>query len=477
MTKKELEALLRADFGVFLNRVFLELHPQGELQWNWHMDLLVDRLARVMTGEIRRLIITVPPRHLKSIIVSVAFVAWLLGKDPRKRVICASYGQDLADKHARDTRQIMSSDWYKDAFDTRISKGREAVFDFETTQQGGRMATSVGGVLTGRGGDLLIIDDPIKPDEALSKSQRESANQWYDHTLYTRLNDKLNGGIIIVMQRLHLEDLVGHVLQKEPWEVVNLPAMATEREEWRYSTLLGPTVKVRKVGELLHPSRESPATLAALRETLGEYAYSAQYQQSPVPFGGMIVKEIWIRYYGLNELPTSFDNVIQSWDTANKVSELSDYSVCTTWGIKGKYVYLLSVFRKRLAYPDLKREVREQARMHGAKVILIEDKASGTQLIQELTQDGLYGVKGIKPTTEKGMRLNAQTAMIENGFVLFPASAPWLKDFIAELTSFPSTKYDDQVDSVAQALAWISESAREPGMLVWIREQAETLRR
>ena len=285
LTQAEFDVLLRNDLATFIARTFAHLDPQTTYAHNWHIDLLADRLTQVYQGKLRRLIITVPPRSLKSICASVAFPAWVLGRDPSKRIICASYGQELAFKLARDNMAVMSADWFLRAFATRLAAQRTAAGDFETTQRGGRMATSVGGVLTGRGGDIVIIDDPVKPDEALSDAQRQAANDWFDNTLYTRLNDKRTGAIVIIMQRLHLDDLVGHVLEKEDWEVINLPAIAQEDEVWDYATFLGPTQYVRQAGELLHPAREPQHVLDALRTTLGEYTFSAQYLQSPVPVG------------------------------------------------------------------------------------------------------------------------------------------------------------------------------------------------
>jgi len=469
LTQTEFDVLLRNDLGTFVAKTFAHLDPQTRFAHNWHIDLLADRLTQVYEGKIRRLIITVPPRSLKSICASVAFPAWVLGRNPAKRLICASYGQELAQKLARDTAAVMGSDWYQRAFATRMAQ-RSATADFETTERGGRMATSVGGVLTGRGGDIVIIDDPVKPDEALSEAQRQAANTWFDNTLYSRLNDKRTGAIVIIMQRLHLDDLVGHVLEKEAWEVVNLPAFALEDEHWTYDTPWGSKTHDRKTGEALHPTREPLPVLEALRRTLGEYAFSAQYLQSPVPLGGGIVKSEWLRYYEPSDKPESFDSIVQSWDTANKESELADYSVCTTWGVKRDKLYLLHVLRKRMEYPQLKRAVIEQARDWNAKIVLIEDKASGTQLIQELRQT-FSKVKPVKPDGDKVMRMLAQTAAIENGRVLIPKDAYWLQDYIQELVTFPKAKYDDQVDSTAQALKWITIQGIEPAYITFMRMQ------
>jgi predicted phage terminase large subunit-like protein len=468
MTSTQFDMLLRNDLSAFIQRCFQHLDPNTEYAHNWHLSLLADRLTEVYEGRLKRLIINVPPRSLKSIAASVAFPAWVLGNDPSKRLICVSYGQDLSEKMARDCQAIMQSPFYQRAFATRLST-RSAAFDFETTARGGRMSTSVGGVLTGRGGDIVIIDDPVKPDEALSEAKRMSANAWYDNTLYSRLNNKKDGAIVIIMQRLHLDDLVGHVLSKEQWEVVSLPAVAQEPEVWRFNTLAGPQVKAREPGDLLHEGREGLAELEAIQHNLGTYTYSAQYLQSPVPPGGSIVKTAWLNRYREEEKPERFDRIIQSWDTANTAKELSDYSVCTTWGMKGKQTYLLHVLRKRMEYPDLKRAVIEQRRIWSANTVLIEDKASGTQLIQELRASKVPQVKGIKPIGDKVIRLRNQTPQIENGLIRFPERAPWWDEYEYELISFPACKYYDQVDSTSQALEWIETAGREPAAITYFK--------
>ena len=221
----EYEALVRADFAGFAERAFHELNPQTDFATNWHFRVIAAKLTAVYQGRIRRLVVNMPPRHLKSHLASVAFPAWCLGRNPSLQVLCVSYAQDLADKLARDCRRIVMSDWYQRLFPTRLAPRHQAVSEFETTQQGSRLATSVGGVLTGRGADIIVIDDPLKPEEALSQAQRRSANEWFDHTLYSRLNDRQSGAIVLIMHRLHEDDLAGHVLTQEDWEVVRLPAI------------------------------------------------------------------------------------------------------------------------------------------------------------------------------------------------------------------------------------------------------------
>ena len=455
ITPAEYRALLRTDLYTFIERSFYELNPETEFQHNWHIEKIAEELEKCRRGETRHLIINEPPRSLKSHMVSIAFPAYLLGHDPTARIVAASYGQDLADNHAFGCLRVMRSSWYGHLFPaTRLDSPRPAVSDYRTTRSGFRLSLSVGGPLIGRGGDFIIIDDPLKPEEALSDVQRKSVNDWFDHTLLPRLDNKETGRIILIMQRLHEDDLVGHLLERPGWKLLHLHAIAEEDETHEICTTLGTRRVVRRAGEALHPQRESLETLAKIRENMGEYNFAGQYQQAPAPFGGGLVKAEWFKTYSPAGGPPSFQMKIQSWDTANKSSEFSDYSVCTTWGVNGKDIYLLHVCRKRMDYPELKRTIRELANLYQPRVILIEDKASGTALIQELIYEGLYAVKAYKPTMDKVMRMHSVCSTIENGFVRIPDKAPWLAEYLHELTTFPRGKYDDQADSTSQALDW-----------------------
>src|SRR3954453_21338547 len=240
LTRAEYEFLLRRDFATFAGRCFQDLNRSTALAMNWHLEVIAAKLTAVREGKIHRLIINLPPRHLKSLMASIAFPAWCRGLAPTAQILCVSYAQDLADKLARDCRSIMISPWYRRIFPTRLAPQRQAVQEFITTRQGFRLATSTGGVLTGRGADFMLIDDPLKPEEALSKARREATNEWYANTLYSRLNDKCSGAIVIIMQRLNEDDLVGHVLGQEPWEVVCFPAIAEAEEVHDIETIWGP---------------------------------------------------------------------------------------------------------------------------------------------------------------------------------------------------------------------------------------------
>lgn len=318
-----------------------------------------------------------------------------------------------------------------------------------------------------------MIDDPLKADEALSDARRESVNEWFDNTLRSRLNRQEKGAIIIIMQRLHANDLVAHVLETEDWRVLSFSAIAEEDKSYEIRNPYQTTRFRRNEGDILQPSLTPRPVLEALRKAMTPYHFAAQYQQNPQPPSGNIVKREWLKFYTPEEKPDDFGTILQSWDTAVKDTELANFSVCTTWGVKDRKAYLLDVFRKKLSFPDLKRSVQSFAELHNAAVVLIEDMSSGSSIIQQLRAEGFSKVRAA-PSLDgnKVMRLNGQTPMIEGGFVLFPKWADWLETYLSELLSFPSSNYDDQVDSTVYALAWIGENPRWPGNLIkrpWMR--------
>jgi predicted phage terminase large subunit-like protein len=444
------QALLRHDLRAFVHKVFVALTLGQTYVRSWHIDAIIYQLERIRRGEIRRLIINMPPRSLKSITASVAFPAFLLGHDPTKRIICVSYSGDLAKKHSNDFRAVLESAWYREIFpDTRIGLYKNTETEIELTARGFRLATSVGGTLTGRGGDTIIIDDPLKPDDAYSESRRTAANQWFANTLLSRLDDKRTGAIVVVMQRVHLDDLTGYLLgQSDEWKLLSLPAIAYADE----------TIPIglhrsysRKAGEALSV-REPLATLEAMKLEIGGDAFSAQYQQTPVPPGGMMIKREWIKRY--TELPPRSEQLytLQSWDTASKGGPDNDWSVGTTWIVaKGRRWYLVDVARFRADYPTLKAEVIRTAKRWKPRKVLVEDKGTGTSLVQELKRH-VAGIIPVEPEGDKVKRMAVASAKIEAGQVFLPERARWLSDLEAELFAFPGSRHDDQCDSISQAL-------------------------
>ena len=452
------QAVLRTDFNAFVEMAARTINSGAPYLPNWHIEAITYQLLRCRDGEVSRLLITQPPRSLKSICTSVAYVAWMLGHDPTLRFICVSYSNELAAELARQFRLVIDSNWYRELF-PGMRPAKDTGLELVTTRGGGRLGTSIGGTLTGRGADVIVIDDPLKAEDAQSKVARDRVNSWFAETLLSRLNDKSQGVIVAVMQRLHEEDLAGHLLEQGGWQHLDLLAIAIDDEE---IALSADEVHCRKTGEALHPERESLDTLAGIKATIGSLTFSAQYQQRPVPLEGNLIKRPWFRTYDLLPLVGPGIQVIQSWDPATTVNKHSDYSSCTTWlNVKQDY-YLKHVLRERLEYPDLKRRIISMARQHGAQVLLIEDAGAGKHLIQDLRDESNPGVPrpiGPKPEVDKVTRMAAQAAKIEAGQVYLPKEAPWLDIFLSELLGFPNTKHDDQVDSVSQFLTWASRSA------------------
>jgi len=456
--QRVLAATLRQDLPSFTEKCFYTVSPADQFRRNWHHEVVAHHLSLCRSGQIKRLIITLPPRYLKSIMTSVAFPAWLLGHDPRQKIVCVSYSQDLAAKHARDCRSVMESRWYLDLFPgTRLDAAKNAEAEFMTSERGFRLATSTGGTLTGRGGNIIIIDDPLKPQDALSDIRREGANQWFDNTLYSRLDNKHEGVIIIVTQRLHLEDLVGHVLKQEDWVHVSMPAIAEVEQTYQLSN--GEQF-ARPVGHVLHPDHEPLEILERNKEALGSYQFSAQYQQNPLPEGGAMIQWDWFRTYDEPPQRTLCDIYLHSWDTASKASELNNYSVCTAWLFKkrdhGADFYLVDVERQRLDYPALKKRIIEKYEQERPNRVIIEDTSSGICVLQDLQGLGIP-LLAFRPEGDKKMRMHAQSAKIEGGLVYIPERAPWLNDFKTEVLQFPVGRYDDQVDSLSQALGWFDK--------------------
>jgi predicted phage terminase large subunit-like protein len=459
-----LDTVLRSDLLAFVRKAFGTVSPGDVFLRNWHLEAMCHELAKVARRETKRLVITIPPRYLKSICASVALPAWVLGHDPSRKIVCVSYAKELAVKHARDCRAVMATPWYRRVFPaTTIDPSKNTETELMTTKRGFRLSTSVGGTLTGRGGNLIIIDDPLKPTDAQSEKARARHIEWCSNTLFSRLDDKENDAIVLIMQRLHVGDLAGHLLQSGGWRHLNLPAIAEIDEQIE----IGPgRIHARARGELLHDERESQATLDTMKLAMGSATFAAQYQQSPVPPGGNMIDWNWFGWHD-GGLPVPFDRIVISWDTAMKPTQLSDYSVGTVWGEWCDFYYLLDLVRERFDYPALRRKVIELYR-HWSNAsglqptILIEDAGSGTSLRQDLYNSGIPAI-GIKPKGDKVMRMSGVSAKIEAGAVYLPRRAPWLDDLRTEILAFPHGVNDDQADSISQALSWLSQPKRRIG--------------
>lgn len=295
----KLDAKTAQDFQLFLRRSLLTINPGSRFSHNWHLAAIAEYLDAAARGEMRRLIINLPPRMLKSTIISVAWPAWLLGHNPRQRIMAASYAQPLATKHSTDCRLVMQSAWYSRVFpDTKLSQGQNEKDRFATTARGHRLAVSVGGAAVGEGGNILIVDDPLNPLQATHAGQRDAANAWFDHTFASRLDDKQRGAIIVVMQRLHAEDLSGYLLAKGTWEHLSLPAIAPKRTMIQ----IGKFSYNRAEGEPLHAAREDAGLLERMQQEMGHHHFAAQYQQAPQKLASQFIKPEWFKRFVLEEI-------------------------------------------------------------------------------------------------------------------------------------------------------------------------------
>ena len=473
------DALLRHDFKMFVRKVFAEVSPQTKYLDNWHIDVICGELEKMLYGENTRLIINIPPRYMKSIICSVALPAYILGKFPKETVVCVSYADELAKKLAADCRRILETPWYKRAFPgTRLALNRRELMDFETTQGGGRYSTTVGGTLTGRGGNWLIIDDPIKPADANSDLLRNKVNEWYGNTLYSRLNDKNKGKILLIMQRTHEQDLTGYLLEsKAGFKQIVMPLVAVREEHWQWKKYLEDKVithhYTRKVGEALHPVREGLDRIEETKQSLGAMAFACQCQQDPLAQGGNIIHWDWFPRYNVKEIihkhclgQIELWQLVFSWDIATKTGATNDYSVCVCAMRSHNKYYILDIKRWKLELPDLVKAAKEYMSqqkerlgkliMYPGKMletrVLVEDVGCGIGFQQALKPLG-YKVDFIHPTEDKKTRCLNITPLLEQGCCLLPDTEEQrFDDFRHEVLGFPNTKHDDQVDALTQLL-------------------------
>ncbi len=443
------EAACRTDFLSFFHRCFQILVPGSTLNMNWHHRAIAYYLELVLRGEIKRLIIAAPPRTLKSLMASVAFPAFLLGRNPTMRVVGISHGSDLANKFSNNCRVVIDSPWYHTLF-PRMQLSKNTETEFHTTQGGYRYARSAEGSLTGFGGGILILDDFQKPMDMGSEARRTSTTNLYYNTVASRTDNQHTGAIIVVGQRLHPDDLIGTLLRSaEKWTVLTLPAIA-ENEEY---IPIGPGQwHLRRVGELLHPEQQLREYLEALRSQDTE-TFAAQWQQRPIPPGGFMIKRDQIQY--CDELPmrTSESVYLQSWDTAQKPGEANARSACLDILVRDNRYFIAQALVGQWQYHDLEQRVLARANEQKPNVILIEDAGFGTALIGSLKQRNLP-VIGVQPEGDKKSRLLREISKFAGGQVVLLRSAPGRAEVETELFGFPGGRRNDLVDALSQALAY-----------------------
>ena len=462
--KNDLQAsIYRDSFHDFYIAAFKNvLDPSVDYIDNWHTKYICDVMQaealRIIRKEPREedIIINVPVRSGKSLIASVAFNAWVWTICPSFKVITASYSASLSISLSRKTRELVKSNWYRQYFDIQFKDDQDTKGYFENTHGGFRKMTSTNGSITGEGGDIIIPDDLVNPAEADSEKERKNANEWYDGTLYTRLNTPDIGSRVIIMQRLAEKDLTGHLLEKGGYRHICIPAE------------LSINVKPKELSSfyedgLFFIKRFTKKVLDNFRKALGDRHYEAQFGQSPKIPSGNIIKTSKFKYL---EEPPRINQVIQIMDTAFKTDEKNDYSVCITMGsfrhpdnLAVDSYYIMSVLRGKFEFPELKLKMEAIAKRYKPYRILIEDKASGQSLIQSFKEDKYLKplLMPVSPDTDKVTRAYSITGTVEDGLVYLPKLAQWKDEFVNELTLFDSGEHDDQVDTFVYGLQYFTK--------------------
>lgn len=463
----------------FLKQAWPVVEPGVEFTHGWHLQIICEHLEALSSGEIRKLLVNIPPRHSKSTIISVIYPVWQWLHNPSEQFLTASYSATLSTRDAAKSRHLITSPWFQERWGTRFNLNGDtnAKQRYQNDKRGYRISTSVGGTATGEGGSILILDDPHGAQDAQSDAMRGAALEWFDMVWSTRLNNARTDKMATIMQRLHQKDISGHILADlGGWEHICLPAEydGVKRKTSVYVDGYDPRTKS---GDLLWPERIDKKTLADLKRTLGEYAYEGQMQQRPSPPGGGILKvshfQLWQTHL---DLP-SFEYVVQSVDPAYTEKTSGDPSAFTAWGVfthKGKRgAMLLDAWADHMGYPQLRAKlVEEWHATYGksdsrkgkkADALLIEQKASGQSLIQDLRQANLPAVPYL-PTSDKISRAHQVAPILELDCLWLPESrneggkpVTWAREFLKQVEQFPNAEHDDYVDSLSQCIIYLRD--------------------
>lgn len=441
----------------FSRRAWPIVEPKRPFVPGWHLEAVSEHLEAVASGQLRNLVINVPPRHMKSLETCVFFPAWVWIRRGDTRWIFSSYAERLSKRDSLKMRRLIESEWYRKEFRIPwvLRSDQNEKLKYENTATGVRMATSVGGASTGEGGDFVVVDDPHKITEASSEAKRESVLEWWDEEMSSRANDPKTFAKIIIMQRLHEADLSGHVLKQGGYEHLRLPA---EYDGNMKVTSIGWSDPRKTIGELLWPARFGVAELAELKKRGGSMAYAGQQQQSPSPAEGNIVKDHWWRFW--TKLPEVFDEVIQSWDLSFDATDNSSFVVGQVWGRLGADKYLIYQWRDRARFTAQLDAINLVTGAYPLSIAkLVEKKANGAALI-DLLKTKIQGLIPVEPRGSKEARAESVAPQIEAGNVYLPdpVTNPWVGDYLLEWKNFPNGQNDDQVDATSQALTRLGKS-------------------
>jgi len=436
LAEKKKGSQIHSDFLSFVKHVWPEF-VEGS-----HHKVIAEKFNKLATGEINRLIINMPPRHTKSEFSSYLLPAWMIGRNPKLKIIQTTHTAELAVRFGRKAKTLMDDKAYKEVFETRLREDSQAAGRWETEQGGEYFAAGVGGAITGRGADLLIIDDPHSEQDALNAASLERAYEWYTSGPRQRLQP--GGKIVCVMTRWNMKDLTGMLLksQKElksdKWDIVEFPAILPS-------------------GEPVWPEYWKLEELESVKASLSIGKWNAQWMQNPTAEEGSILKREWWKVWEEDHIPP-LQHVIQSYDTAFLKKETADYSAITTWGVfypdqdSPANLILLDAVKERLEFPELKRKALEQYNYWNPESVIIESKASGLPLTYELRKMGIP-VINYSPNkgNDKHARVNAVAPIFESGMIWAP-DQKFAEEVIEECAAFPYGDNDDLVDSTTQAV-------------------------
>lgn len=457
-------ARAEASLAHFIKSAWKVLEPTTPYLHNWHIDCISEHLEAVRLGQIRKLIINMPPRYMKSIAVSVCFPVWLWLHDPSRRFICGSFADDLATKLSVDRRTVIQSPWYQAAWSKKftMAKDQNQKTVFENDKRGRMVSTSVGGSIIGEGGDILIIDDPINPKLAASDKVREGANTWRDQSMSTRKNNKKTAAEIIVMQRLHQKDLTGHVLAKkdepEPWTHLCLEGRSTKTRHFIFP--VSKREKVYAEGEYLHPEREGEKEHKQAKADLGSLGYLSQYGQDPRTSESGFFQRKWWKFYG--ELPMNRIQRVTFVDCAEEPGISNDFTVFATWDRTESGFYLVDLWTDKVTFPALLSAAKNIYAQHRPHALLIEKKSAGTQLIQMLQAETTIPVLIFIPTTSKVVRATGAQPAVEAGNCHLPIGRPWVELFLSRHEKFPNDDHDDEVDTTSMMVEFFRKAGPGP---------------
>ncbi len=456
----------RRSLREYVSQAWSVVEPSTQFVPGWHIDAICEHLEAMLQGQIRNLLINIPPRFMKSLLACVFFPTWAWIDRPHLRWLCSSYAESLSVRDSVKSRRVIQSPWYQRHWGNRfrLTSDQNAKERFENDKTGYRIATSVGGTATGEGGDFVVTDDPHNVKEVASKTQREEVLMWWDNVMSTRLNDPKTGHKLIIMQRSHYSDLAGHVLEQGGYEHLCLPM---EYESDRHCvTKIGWEDPRKNEGELLWGSRYGEAELQVLKKPLGTYGYAGQMQQSPVPAGGGLFKQKDFLYFKnqqdgayllyrrdgeLTSVPKSVCWRFQTCDTATSIKDSADWFVNATWAVTpSNQLLLVNVLRERIEGPDQQGLMRRQHITYRPAFQGVENKTFGLTLIQSMRRSGLPVVP-LEADSDKFSRALPIAAKMEAGEVFFLKDADWLQEYESELLNFPAGKHDDQVDVTAYA--------------------------